>query len=213
MANEVKSMNTLQIMLDLNKKLFAANPEKLSDNDRLLRAFTLMDCKAAHLGTNIRKLPNVFRDQEKAETVINKFRAAKTPEAITAFNLFVDEIQEPSNRSAKYTEQLTALQKAFRDYVKDIQHTMTDLLPKSMADSRTGPYIAELKAKETSFKPMVSTMEALSRDGSRIAASFDKLTDKARINLASVAPDVAMADKRAERRGEQPDSPSNLGIE
>ena len=213
MAGEVKSMNTLQIMLDLNKKLFADNPEMVTDNDRLLRAFTLMDCKAAHLGTNIRKLPNVFSDQEKAETVINKFRVAKTPEAITAFNLFVDEIQEPSNRSAKYTEQLAVLQKGFRDYVSDIQESMKTLLPKSLADSRTGPYIAELKAKEMGFKPMVATMEALSRDGSRIKASFDKLTDKARINLASVAPDIAMADKRAEKRGEQPDSPSSLNIE
>ncbi|MES2219017.1 MAG: hypothetical protein V4501_11475 [Pseudomonadota bacterium] len=213
MADPIQPMNTTQILLSLNKKLFSDEPDKISDNNQLLRLFTYLDTRAAtDLGSKIQKLPNVFRDQERAETVINKFRAAKTEGAIKAFNLFVDEIQDPSNKSTKYSEQLAVLKKAFNDFVSDLRTEMETLLPKSLSDSQIKPYLGELK-KHDQFTQLSSDTKTLEREGSILHEQFVKLTSKAEITLIAVAPDVAMTSKATPGAQKPSEPPSTLANE
>jgi hypothetical protein len=205
------SMNTTEILLFLNKTLFADEPNKVSNNNQLLRLYTFLDSRAAtELGSKIKQLPNIQRIQEKAETVINKFRAAKTEGAIKAFNMFVDEIQDPATRSAKYTKQFADLTKSFNDFVGELAKNMETMLPLSLGDTKIRPYLDELK-KHDRFKELSSVTTTLEKDGSRLREEFDKLGNKAKITLDAVAPEISLAEKNkaAQKPAEGPTNPAN----
>jgi hypothetical protein len=211
MVDQVKSqsMNTTDILLFLNKTLYAKDPSKVTNNNQLLRLYTFLDSRAAtELGSKIKQLPNIQRIQEKAETVINKFRAAKSDGAITAFNMFVDDIQGPSTRSAKYTKQFGELNKSFNDFIGELGKAMREMLPQTLGDGKIRPLLEEMK-KYDRFKELSSTATALETDGGRLREEFDKLGNRAKITLDAVAPEVVLADKNKASQKSASEGPAN----
>jgi hypothetical protein len=211
MVDQVKSqsMSTAEILMFLNKTLFAKDPSKISNNNQLLRLYTFLDSRAAtELGSKIKHLPNIQRIQEKAETVINKFRAAKSDGAIQAFNMFVNDIQEPSTKGAKYTKQFGELNKSFNDFIGELGKAMREMLPQTLGDGKIRPLLDELK-KYDRFKELLSTATALETDGGRLRVEFDKLAQKAKITLDAVAPEVVLADKNKTAQKPASEGPAN----
>jgi cysteinyl-tRNA synthetase len=179
-----KPLNPTNIRLALSNARFESD---LSFTNPLLRQYTAQTIRISNAHEDIQKLPNLRKDQERAETVIRQYPALKSEEYIRIYNLFVDEIQGPSTKAAKFSEQFQELLKTLNNYTKGYAGLMATLIIKvtdAIEQGKPfGTYVAELKKEEPPLKPIVADTKMLGIEGERIQETFEKLTDKANKGL------------------------------